>query len=334
MVNSHITITGNIFYNNSALFSSTVNILVTYVQDSEISHNDVSVAPYHGICHGYGWGANDAGGNPVYAARGLYKYQPVFADPTTSKNNLIKGNLIHSYGLSHTDLGALYTLSCSPGTLFIDNYGYDSDFKGLQPDEGSANLTYINNLLLNIGPWYDPNDGGEQVRTGNNTLIENFGRTLKNIGPRWALDGFPNHSGWRNNTFLRNRIVSSVSETSLVAQKAAYRAGVLPGVRTGRPVSNDPSLADAFIAVERADARQVNVNLTNFDDVDLDSVTFQASTGGNDLKPLRVPRIIPRNSFAVAIYELGETGVNVTASATYTNPRTGWKRKVSANGQV
>lgn len=56
MIVSSILISGNIFYNISSLYSSTVAVFVSYVQFSEISHNDISKVPYSGICHGYGWG--------------------------------------------------------------------------------------------------------------------------------------------------------------------------------------------------------------------------------------------------------------------------------------
>jgi hypothetical protein len=137
MINANIHLTGNIFYNISSLFSSTVSILATYVQYSEISHNDISSVPYSGIFHGYGWGSNDAGGSQTYITRGLYNYQPLYNTPTTSMNNVIEGNLIHSYGLSHSDLGAVYTLSKSPDTHISENYAFDSSWYGFYTDEGS-----------------------------------------------------------------------------------------------------------------------------------------------------------------------------------------------------
>lgn len=328
MTNSHITILGNIFYNNSALFSSTVNILATYIQNSEISHNDIHSAPYSGISHGYGWGSNDAGGSPDYLGRGLYKYQPIYYTPTTSKNNVIRGNLIHEYGLGHTDLGALYSLSCSPGTLYVGNYGYDSAFKGLHPDEGSSNMTYINNIMLNDGLWYDPNDSNESYRTGNNTFVDNWGR---NKNPKYPLDGFPDHTGVHGNTFLRNKIAQYINQTNEAAQKAAYRAGVLPGARDGRRVSNDLNLADAFLSANQTDETLVTVKMTNFDDVKFEIITLTASADGVSLEPLDVPKSVPGNSFVIATYQSGRTdGANITATATYKNPRMGWERTIQS----
>ncbi|KAK3898052.1 pectin lyase [Staphylotrichum tortipilum] len=170
MTNSYITVSGNIFYNTSAL--STVPVLATYVQYSIISHNELHGTPYSGLCHGYGWGSNDAGGSPEYLKRGLYNFQPKYSTSTTSQNNLVDGNLIHGYGYSHTDLGAIYTLSKSPSTVFSNNYAYDSGAYGLYADEGSNSETFIDNLLLSTGTWLAQNG----ANTANNAFTGNYGR--------------------------------------------------------------------------------------------------------------------------------------------------------------
>ncbi|OAG07405.1 uncharacterized protein CC84DRAFT_1242942 [Paraphaeosphaeria sporulosa] len=215
MINSRLEISGNIFRNVSSLFSSTVPILATYIQNSLISHNDIYIAPYSGICIGYGWGSNDAGGSSEYVNRGLYKYQPQYTTPTVMQNNRIEGNLIHAYGLSHTDLGAIYTLSKSPSTYITQNYAFDSNVGfGVYTDEGSNSYIIQNNILLSSGSWYARNG----VNTANNTITGNFGKS----GP--SMSG--------------NTIVSDISKVSADAKKAADRAGVLPERRGNRPVSN------------------------------------------------------------------------------------------------
>lgn len=323
MLNTHIAISGNIFYNNSALYSSTVPILTTYLQHSTISHNDISVTPYSGLCHGYGWGSNDAGGSIEYVNRGLYKYQPLYETPTTIKNNFIDGNLIHGYGFSHTDLGGIYTLSDSPGTNISNNYIYDSSYYGIYPDEASSMLNITYNTCFSNGGWFSPNDWNPDAGTGNMTVIDNWGKAGQ------SLDGFPNGTGRRNNTFIRNFVVRDVASTSVLSQRVAYRAGIPPGKRAGRPVSNQDDLADAYISLSFSDGN-VRVNVTNFDDVDLTDVTFDVSAQGGELTPDEVPMSIPADSFAVATYEFsGSEQPSFDASATYTNPRTGWTRTIS-----
>ncbi|KAK2786402.1 hypothetical protein FQN52_007859 [Onygenales sp. PD_12] len=335
MTNSEIDIRGNIFFNNSALYSSTVNILFTYLESSNITHNDISEAPYSGICHGYGWGANDAGGSVEYRNRGLYKYQPEYDTPTTIKDNLIEGNLIHRYGLTHTDLGAIYTLSRSPGTLVTDNYAYDSSGFGIYPDEGSSNITYVYNVCFPNGPWYAANDWSEDLHTGNNILTDNWGKSGDD-----SLVNQPDGTGRRGNTFERNYIVSDVDQTSARGQRAVYRAGVPPGARSGRPVSNQDDLADGYLSLgsDPNGDGLLAVRLTNFDGVDFTDVSFEVSAeNGQTLEPVDTPTSIPADSSAAATYRVSggdQNQVTVTAAASYKNPRTGKLETRSASGSV
>lgn len=326
MISSLINIEGNIFFNNSALFSSTVNILTTYVQNSTIEHNDLQTAPYSGISHGYGWGSNDAGGSVEYLNRGLYKYQPLYTTPTTSKNNLIRGNLIHDYGKLHTDLAALYTLSRSPGTVFTENYVYDADWPGMYPDEGSSNMTINNNVFFSSRRWWQANDGNINLHTGNMTVMDNWGK----VGD--TLVNQPNGTGRRGNTFLRNYVVSSLLNMTAVGQKAAYRAGIPPGARADRPVSNDDSLSDGYLSIGTKDGL-LAVNVTNFDDVKFEQLDFQVSANGARVSAVKVPRHVPADGSAVATYKVKvSTETNVTGTVTYKNPRTGKLGLLVASG--
>jgi hypothetical protein len=306
MINTRITISNNIFYNNSALFSSTVPILVTYVQYSTISHNDLYSLPYSGLCQGYGWGSNDAGGSPEYQQRGLYNYQPKYSTPTTLQNNLLIGNLIHSYGLSHTDLGGIYTLSKSPSTVITQNYVYDSSWYCLYNDEGSNSLTETGNDCFPSGIFNAVNNDGGLGDTGNNTVSGN-----------WAPGvGSPNFGA------------ASVQQTGEEGLRTAYRAGVLPGRRSGRPVSNSAGIPDGFLTVARSGGGTATLNISNFDDVAFTGVSISVS--GGSLTAVSVPSTIPANSFAQAKY----AGAFNTVSATvrYTNPRTGASQSLQASG--
>ncbi|KAF2275439.1 pectin lyase-like protein [Westerdykella ornata] len=310
MVNTNIEVSNNIFYNVSSLFSSTVPILFTYVQYSTISHNDVYITPYSGICHGYGWGSNDAGGSSEYVKRGLYKYQPQYTTPTIMQNNKIVGNLIHGYGYSHTDLGAVYTLSKSPSTEISANYAYDSGGFGMYTDEGSNSYLIQNNIFLSNGIWYAQNG----VNTANNTIVGNYGKTGQSIS--------------------KNTIVSDVSQVSVDALKSAYRAGVLPGKRNGRPVSNNAKLADGAAAISSSNGNAV-VTLYNFDDVAFSNVTVSLSASGATFTVVSVPTAIPASGTATATYKVSGTNKpRVSATVKYWNPRVGASSTVSASGQI
>ncbi|KFY47952.1 hypothetical protein V495_01716 [Pseudogymnoascus sp. VKM F-4514 (FW-929)] len=338
MTNSGIVITNNIFYNISSLYSSTVSIFASYVQYSEITHNDIFTVPYSGICHGYGWGANDAGGSQTYIDRGLYNYQPLYQTPTTSKNNLIDGNLIHAYGLSHTDLGSTYTLSKSPDTHISGNYALNSSWFGMYTDEGSNSYIISENTYLSNGNWYAPNEGCLTcgVHNGNNTLMGNFGH----VGADQVNK--PNGSANFGNTFINNLNVQSLADTSEPAQRVAYRAGVLPSKRGLRQVSN-PDTPDSYLSLaftSLATGRvQVSATLSNFDDVDFTQVSFTevlTNANGYTLAPTSsAPQSIPANARSHATWELvpgsqnactGSPTVSVTAK--YTNPRTGKSKTI------
>ncbi|KAJ4016159.1 hypothetical protein NW766_004349 [Fusarium irregulare] len=321
MLVTDIHVSNNIFNNNSVLWSSTVPILFTYTQFSSISHNDIYDHPYSGICHGYGWGSNDEGGSPEYVKRGLYDYQPLYDTPTVMKNNLIEENLIHNFGRSHTDFGGVYTLSRSPNTTVSSNFIYDAGWQALYPDEASRNITWFNNLGFTSGKYYAPNDWIPEQLTGWNTVIDNWGKL--GVEGNDVLDGFSNHSGRRNNTFLRNYLAPRVNGTSLIAQRAAYRAGVLPSKRKGRPVTNDPDIADAYLSVKVSD-EIVALNLTNFDDVDFKDVIFRIAGPGVAFENRSSPTSIPADGLATALYAFsGSPKGNATARVTYVNPGLG-----------
>ncbi|KAG9495574.1 hypothetical protein J7337_013824 [Fusarium musae] len=161
----------------------------------------------------------------------------------------------------------------------------------------------------------------EKLLTGpGNTVVDNWGKL--GVKDNEVLDGFPNHSGRRNNTFLRNYLAPYVNETSLIAQKAAYRAGVIPSRRQGRPVTNDPDIADAYLDVKVSDGHVV-VNVTNFDDVDFRDVVFRISGPGVMFTRKSTPRSIPADGSAAAVYTFsGSPKANAIAWVSYVNPRT------------
>lgn len=311
--NAHITISNNVFYNTSSLFTSTVPILATYLQYSTIAHNDLHITPYSGICHGYGWGSNDAGGSPEYQNRGLYNFQPKYDTPTTSQNNLITGNFIRSYGHSHTDLGGIYTLSKSPSTLITENYVDDSGAYGLYTDEGSNSYTFTNNLLFNTGTWLAQNG----ANTGNNTFDGNYGRN----GP----------TSWPGNS-----LINDISQASTTVQRAAYRAGVEPGARVDRPETSETGAADSIVVVTGGNG-EVSATVRNFDDAAFTEVEFNVSSGSGVTFTAEgeLPEEIKGDGDTVVKWKASGGGnVRVTVGVKYTNSRTGEEESREGSADV
>ena len=158
MTISDIHVVNNRIWDVPDTYTSATGILLTYGQNSVIEHNDVTDLPYGAINLGYGWGANDAGGNPIYGRRGLYNHQPTFSTPTTAKDNLITANYIARYGTMHTDLGGFYILSANTGTVVSNNFIENAAHKGFYPDEGSRGVIFTNNVVVS-GEWFGPNYG-------------------------------------------------------------------------------------------------------------------------------------------------------------------------------
>lgn len=307
MINQYIDISNNIFYNVSTLFSSTVPIFASYVQYSTITHNDLDTTPYSGICLGYGWGSNDAGGSSEYVNRGLYKFQPQYSTPTISRNNQIDGNLIHRYGYGHTDLGALYTLSKSPDTYVTNNYALDSSGFGTYTDEGSNSYIIANNVMLSDGQWSAQNG----ANTANNSYKDNYYKSgIARAG---------------------NIQISNLSQASVAAKRVAYRAGVLPAKRTGRAVSNPGDVADGVVSVS-VNGGNLIITVDNFDDAEFTGVSFASSglTIGSNVGV--VPATVPANGKTTATYKInGNTNGRATVTVKYVNSRTGQSKTLTGS---
>ncbi|MEU4227017.1 hypothetical protein AB0F17_22190 [Nonomuraea sp. NPDC026600] len=229
MIVKDIDISGNLVHDVAKTYTAGVAILTTYPENAVISHNEVHTLPYSGINAGYGWGTNDAGGSPEYVRRGLYKYQPKYATPTTLKNNRIVGNLVHDIMRMHTDGGAFYNLSANPGTVWERNYTYGNPFYGVYADEGTRFGTFRDNVFeqLNSIQWLTENQGPHL--TGNNTVTGNWTNSTNTNAV----------NGQRGDVVTGNVYVPS-KEWPLAAYKVIYEAG-LPVERRGEPGVSHPS---------------------------------------------------------------------------------------------
>ncbi|MFF1610275.1 right-handed parallel beta-helix repeat-containing protein [Amycolatopsis sp. NPDC058278] len=232
MIVKDIDISDNLVTDVAKVYTSGVAILTTYTENAAIVHNEVGNLPYSGINTGFGWGANDAGGSPEYERRGLYKYQPKYATPTTSKNNRIAGNLVHDVMKMHTDGAAFYNLSANPGTVWERNHSYGNQFFAVYADEGSRYGTWRANVFDMPGNsrWFNGNFPGHL--TGNLTITGNWTNSTDSN----ARDGD------RGNVVKDNVLVSG-SDWPVDAYRVIYEAGRL---RNGaRPTAGHLSVVTA-----------------------------------------------------------------------------------------
>jgi hypothetical protein len=182
LINRNITINDNLIHDIGIDYRDFAGAMITYTENVVLSHNELYNLPYSGINSGYGWGTNDAGGNPRYITKpdgDLYDYQPMYVNPTTAQNNTISANYIHDAMLQMNDGGCHYNIGFQPGTLVTANY---CEGKGSGPgtiyaeydDAGTRYITETKNVYANF-PQYvfvhvPPADNAGYV-----TFINNWG---------------------------------------------------------------------------------------------------------------------------------------------------------------
>lgn len=192
LVNADLEIADNTIATVSQDYKDNAAILTTYIDGARILHNEISDAPYDGVAVGWGWGYNDAGGNPNYDENQKgYRYNTRYATPTTLRNTLVEGNRIHGVKTWYMDGGAIYNLSANPGSVIRDNHIFDIGGKiAIYLDEGSKHFQVTGNVVDTQGKWLNINTAGKMYRrkiSTDNTATGNWHNSLR-TGGRWLAE--------------------------------------------------------------------------------------------------------------------------------------------------
>jgi len=166
------------------VFHAGIGVWIGRSSHNRVAHCEICDTNYTGISVGWSWG---------YA-------------PSSANHNTIEHNHVHHIGRGVLgDMGGIYTLGISPGTVIRGNVFHDvyspgiGGGTGIYPDEGSSNLLIENNVV------YHTEFGGFSQHYGRENIVRNNVFAFSNHG-EVTRHRQEEHSSF---TFERNIVLST-----------------------------------------------------------------------------------------------------------------------------
>lgn len=183
-------ISDNVLHHYGMDYPSAVGVLLMHTDRNRVVHNDIHHGWYTGVSIGWNWG-----------------YQR-----SISRDNIVAFNHIHHIGQGLlSDMGAIYTLGISPGTVLRNNLIHDVEANhyggwGIYNDEGSSHILIENNVV------YNTKFAGYNIHFCKEVTVRNnifaFGRlqqlSRSRVEPHKSVFFENNIVYWREGTLLNN----------------------------------------------------------------------------------------------------------------------------------